>query len=139
MPHCTYQTTNNNRGYSDVYVGSTKEAEKLYPKNMGLTVLRAVTSNNNTTAKNEVFFSVGPVSQEHGLRTENPSDPGVFRRNPLNTRRSVTTSVLLSGVGILGSFMALQSFRDDEKLKAAAYGLTGLAGFAMLPDVEVRV
>ena len=88
MPHCTYQTTNNNRGYSDVHVGSTKEAEKLYPKNMGLTLLRAVTSNNNSTAKDEVVFSVGPVSQEHGLRTENPSDPGVFRRNPLNTRRS---------------------------------------------------
>ena len=139
MPHCTYQTTNNNRGYSDVHVGSTKEAEKLYPKNMGLTLLRAVTSNNNSTAKDEVVFSVGPVSQEHGLRTENPSDPGVFRRNTLNTRRAVTTSVLLSGVGIMGSYMALQSFRDEELTKAAVYGLTGLAGFAMLPDVEVRI
>jgi hypothetical protein len=139
MPHCTYQTTNDNRGYSNVHVGSTKEAEKLYPKNMGLTLLRAVTSNNNSTAKDEVVFSVGPVSQEHGLRTENPSDPGVFRRNPLNTRRAVTTSVLLSGVGILGSYMALQSFRDEELTKAAVYGVTGLMGFAMLPDVEVRV
>ena len=139
MPHCNYKPTNNRTGYQDVVTGNTKEAERRYNKDLGLTLLRAVTNNEDSVAKNEVFFSVGPVSQEHGIREVDPSDPTEYRRNPLNTRKAVASSFVLSAVGVGGLYAAYQSMINRNYPSAAMFGLTGLAGMAMLPDVEVRV
>ena len=138
MPHCNYKTTNDRTGYQQASIGSTDLAKKLYGKNMGLTLLRAVTNDNSAVAKDKVVLSVGPIAQQHGLRQEDPSDPGTYRRNPINKNKAVTTSVLLSGIGLFSTFMAIQSVRDSEIPQSLVYGAIGAGSLAMLPDYEVR-
>jgi len=138
MPHCKYKPTNNTTGYQNTTIGSTVEAKRRYGSNMGLTLLKAVTSNENSTAKDSVVLSVGPISQQHGIREENPSEPGTFYRNPINKKRAVTTSILLSGIGLASTYMAIQSAKDSHLTHSLMYGVLGASSLLMMPDYEVR-
>ena len=105
---------------------------------MGLTLLKAVTSNESSTARDNVVLSVGPISQQHGLREEDPSEPGKFYRNPINKKRAVMSSILLSGVGLASTYMAIQSARDSLLPQSVIYGVLGAGSLLMVPDFEVR-
>ena len=135
-----YKTTSMTTGYGTPSIGSVKQAREKYNPNMGMTLLRAVTTNENSQARDSVFFSVGPISQERGMREIDPTENGsVYYRNPINKKNSLYSSVILSGVGLIGAISAYRSASEQNWVSAATYGAASLVGFAMLPDWEMRV
>ena len=134
-----YKTTAMTTGYGQPSVGSTLKAKQMYGSDMGMTLLRSFTNNESSEAKNKVVFSVGPFSQNTGVREVDPTDPNIYRRNPMNQRMALTSSVLLSGVGLAGAYAAYQAAQDRNFTTAAVYGATSLVGLAMLPNWELRL
>ena len=134
-----YKTTSMTTGYSTPSFGSVKQAREKYNPNLGMTLLRAVTTNENSQAKDKVFFSVGPISQERGMRSTDPSDQSIYYRNPINKKTSLYSSVILSGIGLMGAAAAYRSASEQKWTTAVTYGAASLVGFAMLPDWELRV
>lgn len=134
-----YKTTSTTTGYGTPSFGSVKQAREKYNPNLGMTLLKAVSTNENSEAKNSVYFSVGPISQERGVRSADANDPTVYYRNPINKKTSLYSSVILSGIGLIGAAAAYRSASEKKWTTAATYGAASLVGFAMLPDWELRV
>jgi len=134
-----YKVTANTKGYGEPRLGTTTQAKKLYNPNFGMTLLKSVTNNENSTAKNKVIFSSGPVTETLGVRGEDPLSPGEYARNPLNQRGAMASSILLSGIGLMGLLKSAEHGKKGDYGQAALYGAIAATGFGLMPDWELRI
>ena len=134
-----YKITANTKGYGEPRLGTTTQARKLYDPNFGMTLLTSVTSNENSTARNKVIFSSGPVTETLGIRGEDPLSPGDYMRNPLNQRGAMASSILLSCIGLMGLLKSAKSVKSEDYGQAALFGAIAATGFGLMPDWELRI
>ena len=134
-----YKTTAMTKGYGNPSIGSAKQASIKYNSQIGMTLLKAKMNNETGNAVNDVVLSVGPFAQESGLRKEDTTNAGVYMRNQIDQRKALTSSILLSGVGLAGAYGTFQAVKDNDWLQAAVLGATSLVGFAAMPNWELRL
>lgn len=134
-----YKTTAMTKGYGSPNPGSAKQASLKYGPPMGMTLLKARMNNESGNAVDNVILSLGPFAQKSGLREANVTQNGVYRRNPIDQRKALSSSVILSGVGLAGAYAAFQAANDRNWLRAAIYGATSVAGLAAMPNWELRL
>ena len=133
-----YKTTASTTGYGSPNFGSAKLAQSIYG-DLGMTLLKARLNNKTGVAVNDVVVSLGPFAQEVGLRVEDSTDSGVYHRNPIDQKKALYSSVFLSGIGLASATASYQAVRDKNMLYAAIFGAASLAGFAALPNWELRI